>query len=157
MPIRINVKSALMYIAFAAACIFLNGSATGVPMSLGLYFSLLICGGNLIASPLIYIASSAVHFSLTAFLCSLAEGAFLLAITAIYRRTGKKIRFEAAVYAAMALVPFVTLSDWDAGGALYFIESGYAVRAIAAAVVLILFLFSYKSMYACISGWEGAD
>lgn len=150
MPIRINVKSALMYIAFAAACIFLNGSATGVPMSLGLYFSLLICGGNLIASPLIYIASSAVHFSLTAFLCSLAEGAFLLAITAIYRRTGKKIRFEAAVYAAMALVPFVTLSDWGAGGALYFIESGYAVRAIAAAVVLILFLFSYKSMYACI-------
>lgn len=150
MPIRINVKSALVYIAFAAACIFLNGSATGVPMSLGLYFSLLICGGNLIASPLIYIASSAVHFSLTAFLCSLAEGAFLLAITAIYRRTGKKIRFEAAVYAAMALVPFVTLSDWDAGGALYFIESGYAVRAIAAAVVLILFLFSYKSVYACI-------
>lgn len=150
MPIRINVKSALMYIAFAAACIFLNGSATGVPMSLGLYFSLLICGGNLIASPLIYIAASAVHFSLTAFLCSLAEGAFLLAITAIYRRTGKKIRFEAAVYAAMALVPFVTLSDWDAGGALYFIESGYAVRAIAAAVVLILFLFSYKSVYACI-------
>lgn len=150
MPIRINVKSALMYIAFAAACIFLNGSATGVPMSLGLYFSLLICGGNLIASPLIYIASSAVHFSLTAFLCSLAEGAFLLAITAIYRRTGKKIRFEAAVYAAIALVPFVTLSDWDAGGALYFIESGYAVRAIAAAVVLILFLFSYKSVYACI-------
>lgn len=150
MPIRINVKSTLMYIAFAAACIFLNGSATGVPMSLGLYFSLLICGGNLIVSPLIYIASSAVHFSLTAFLCSLAEGAFLLAITAIYRRTGKKIRFEAAVYAAMALVPFVTLSDWDAGGALYFIESGYAVRAIAAAVVLILFLFSYKSVYACI-------
>lgn len=150
MPIRINVKSALMYIAFAAACIFLNGSATGVPMSLGLYFSLLICGGNLIVSPLIYIASSAVHFSLTAFLCSLAEGAFLLAITAIYRRSGKKIRFEAAVYAAMALVPFVTLSDWDAGGALYFIESGYAVRAIAAAVVLILFLFSYKSVYACI-------
>lgn len=150
MPIRINVKSALMYIAFAAACIFLNGSATGVPMSLGLYFSLLICGGNLIVSPLIYIASSAVHFSLTAFLCSLAEGAFLLAITAIYRRSGKKIRFEAAVYAAIALVPFVTLSDWDAGGALYFIESGYAVRAIAAAVVLILFLFSYKSVYACI-------
>lgn len=150
MPIRINVKSALMYIAFAAACIFLNGSATGVPMSLGLYFSLLICGGNLIVSPLIYIASSAVHFSLTAFLCSLAEGAFLLAITAVYRRSGKKIRFEAAVYAAIALVPFVTLSDWDAGGALYFIESGYAVRAIAAAVVLILFLFSYKSVYACI-------
>ena len=150
MPIRINVKSALMCIAFAAACIFLNGSATGVPMSLGLYFSLLICGGNLIVSPLIYIAASAVHFSLTAFLCSLAEGAFLLAITAIYRRTGKKIRFEAAVYAAMALVPFVTLSDWDAGGSLYFIESGYAVRAIAAAVVLILFLFSYKSVYACI-------
>lgn len=150
MPIRINVKSALMYIAFAAACIFLNGSATGVPMSLGLYFSLLICGGNLIVSPLIYIAASAVHFSLTAFLCSLAEGAFLLAITAIYRRTGKKIRFEAAVYSVMALVPFVTLSDWDAGGALYFIESGYAVRAIAAAVVLILFLFSYKSVYACI-------
>ena len=149
MPIRINVKSALMYIAFAAACIFLNGAVPGVPLAVGLYFSMLICGGNMIASPLIYIAASAVHFSLTAFLCSLAEAAFLLAIVAVYRRTGKKIRFEAAVYAAMSLAPFITLSDWEAE-ALSFIGSGYAVRAIAAGVALIFFLFSYKSVYACI-------
>ena len=136
MPIRINVKSALMYIAFAAACIFLNGSATGVPMSLGLYFSLIICGGNLIAAPVIYIACSAVHVNLTAFLCSLAESAFLAAIVFAYRRTQRKIKFEAAAFMLVALAPFIALSDWDAP-ALAPLGSPYLSRAVAAAVMLV--------------------
>ena len=150
MPIKINVKSALMYLGYAAACIFLNGAVSGVPLSLGLYFSLIICGGNLIVSPLLYIACSAVHVKLITFLCALFEGAFLAGIVALYRRTGKKIRFEAAVYALIALAPFVALSDWNAGGALYFIPDDYAVRAVAAAVTVIFFLFCYKSVYALI-------
>ena len=150
MPIKINVKSALMYLGYAAACIFLNGAVSGVPLSLGLYFSLIICGGNLIVSPLLYIACSAVHVKLITFLCALFEGAFLAGIVALYRRTGKKIRFEAAVYALIALAPFVSLSDWNAGGALYFIPDDYAVRAVAAAVTVIFFLFCYKSVYALI-------
>ncbi len=150
MPIKINIKSVPPYLAYAAGCIFLNGAASGVPLSIGLYFSLLICGGNIIACPLIYIACSAIHIDLTAFLCSLFEGALLAGITALYRRTEKKIRFEAAAYAAIALVPFIVLSEWDAGGALYFINSGYAVRSIAAAVTLLFFIFCYKSVYACL-------
>lgn len=149
MPFKINVKSAFLYLIFAAVCLFVNGAASGVPLSLGLYFSLLICGGNIIAAPIIYIACSAVHLSLTAFLCALAEAAFLLAITIIYRRTGRKIRLEALAYFLIALAPFVALSDWDAP-VLAFFGSPYLSRAVAAAVVLLAFIFSYKSVYACI-------
>ena len=148
MPIRINVKSVFAYIIYAAACVFLNGAASGVPLSLGLYFSLLICGGNAVASPVLYAACSAVHADLTASLCALAEAAFLLAVVLIYRRTGKKMRFEAAVWCAIALAPFVALSDRT----LPVLEdlSPYAVRAIAAAAVLLFFVFCYKSVYACV-------
>ena len=148
MPIRINVKSVFVYIIYAAACVFLNGAASGVPLSLGLYFSLLICGGNAAACPLLYAACSAVHADLTASLCALAEAAFLLAVVLIYRRTGKKMRFEAAVWCAIALAPFVALSDRT----LPVLEdlSPYAVRAIAAAAVLLFFVFCYKSVYACV-------
>ena len=150
MPMRINIKSALLYLGYAALCIFLNRAAAGVPLSLGLYFALLICGGSMIASPLIYIACSAVHVSLAAFLCALFEAAFLLGITAIYRRTERKMKLESAAYAAVALAPFIAFSGWDAGGAIYFIQNGYIVRAIAAAAVLLFFIFCYKSVYACI-------
>ncbi len=150
MRIRISLKSALMYLGYGAACVLLNGAASGVPLSLGLYFSLLICGGNLIVTPIIYIAASTVHISTEAFLCSLAEAGFLLAITFAYRRTGRKMRFEAAVYAAMALAPFIAFSHWNAGGTLEVLGSDYIVRGIAAAVVLIAFLFAYKSVYACV-------
>ena len=149
MPLKINVKSAFLYLIFAAACIFLNGAASGVPLSLGLYFSLLICGGNMIACPVIYIACSAVHFSLAAFLCSLAEAAIPLAVTFMYRRTGRKIKFEAALFFIAALAPFVGLSDWDAP-ALEMLGSPYLSRAVAAAAAALLFLLSYKCVYACI-------
>ncbi len=149
MPLKINVKSAFAYLIFAAACLFLNGAASGVPLSLGLYLSLIICGGNLIAAPVIYIACSAVHVNLTAFLCSLAESAFLAAIVFTYRRTQRKIKFEAAAFMLVALAPFIALSDWDAP-ALAPLGSPYLSRAVAAAVVLVGFLFAYKSVYACI-------
>lgn len=89
-----------------------------------------------------------MHADLTASLCALAEAAFLLAVVLIYRRTGKKMRFEAAVWCAIALAPFVALSDRT----LPVLEdlSPYAVRAIAAAAVLLFFVFCYKGVYACV-------
>lgn len=149
MPFKINVKSAFVYLIFAVACLFLNGAASGVPLSLGLYFSLLICGGNIIAAPVAYIACSAVHLSLTAFLCALAEAAFLLFITLLYRHTGRKIRFEAAIFFIIALAPFIAFSDWDSP-ILELLGNAYLSRAVAAAVIALAFLFSYKSVYACI-------
>ncbi len=149
MPFKINVKSVFLYLIFAAACALINGAASGVPLSLGLYFSLLICGGNLLAAPAVYIACSAVHLSLAAFLCALAEAALLAAVTFLYRRTGRKIRFEAAIYLLLALAPFIALSDWDAP-ALEALGSPYLSRAAAAAAATVMFLFSYKSVYACI-------
>lgn len=147
MPVKIKIKSALVYIAFAAACILLNFAARGVPLSLALYFALLICGGNAAAAPVIYIACSAAHFNLVSFLCALFEAFTLLAITMLYRRTAKKMGWEAAVYLIVALAPFITLSDWTAQ-ALELLKSGYAERGVAAAAVVLLLPFAYKCVYA---------
>ena len=149
MHFKINAKSAALYAVYAAACVFLNAAVDGVPLAAGLCFALTICGGNLIAAPLICIASSAVHLNLTAFFCALFEGAVPAAIVAIYRRTGKKIRAEAIVYFCIALVPYFLLSAAETPAVLGFIGSEYAVRGIMCALLLIFFLFEYRAVYAC--------
>ena len=148
MHIKINARSVALYAAYAAACVFLNAAVNGVPLAAGLCFSLAICGGNLIAAPLIYIASSAVHLNLTAFFCALFEGAVPAAIVAIYRRTGKKMRAEAIAYFCIILVPYLMLSDAEIA-VLGFISSEYAVRGILCALLLLFFLFEYRAVYAC--------
>ncbi|MCD8309094.1 MAG: SpoIIE family protein phosphatase [Clostridia bacterium] len=149
MPIKINVKSCFLYIIFAACCVFLNGAVSGVPLALCIYFPLLICGGNCIAAPIIYIACSAVHFNLTSFLCALFEAFFPLAITLIYRKTQKKIKYEAAAYMCVTLAPFVIFSDWAGIDIDLLNGSPYIIKGIAAAVIVIFFLFGYRTVYAC--------
>ncbi|MCD8373131.1 MAG: hypothetical protein LUD27_07520, partial [Clostridia bacterium] len=150
MPVKLNVKSCFLYILFAAACVFLNGAVSGVPLSLCLYFPLLICGGNAVASPLIYIACSAVHWNLYSIACSLFEAGFTLAVTLIYRRTGRKIKYEAAAYMCVALAPYVIFCEWTGMQADILGDDPYIYKGIAAGVVLLFFLFGYKAVYACI-------
>ena len=147
MPVKIKVKGVLLCMIFAAACVLLNFAVRGVPLSSALYFALLICGGNAAAAPVIYIACSAAHFSLVSFLCALFEALTLLAVTLLYRRTARKMGWEAAVYHLISLAPFVALSGWDAQ-ALEALGSGYASRAVAAAACVLLLPFAYKCVYA---------
>ena len=149
MHVKINARSATLYAVYATACVFLNAAVNGTPLAAGLCFSLAICGGNLIAAPLIYIASSAVHLNLTAFVCALFEGAVPVAIAAIYRKTGKKMRAEAIAYFCIALVPFFLLSEVPTPAVLSFISSPYAVRGIMCALLLLFFMFEYRAVYAC--------
>jgi len=150
MPIRIKVKSLILYFAYFVACVFLNGAVSGVPLGVALYFSMLICGANGIACTVIYIASSIVNLQLIYSLCALFEGAFLLLITTVYRRANKKIKLEAVAYLAVALSPFIAFSSWVGGDLLSSIESGYAIRAIASALICAFSFFCFKSVYAII-------
>lgn len=148
MHVRINLKSILLYAAYALLLVTMNAALPTVPFSLGLCFSLLICGTNIIATPVIYVLASVINLDWISILTSLFEGAFLTAITFLYRRTNKKIRFEAAVYILIALAPYVAFARWRGIGSLYFTSNPYVLKTIAAIAVAVFAFFAFRSVYA---------
>ncbi len=150
MHVRINLKSILLYAAYALLLVTLNAALPTVPFSLGLCFSMLVCGANIIATPVIYVIASVINLDWITILLSLFEGAFLTLITFLYRRTGKKIRYEAAVYAAVALAPYVAFARWRGIGSLYFTTNPYILKTVAALAVVVFALFAFRSVYALI-------
>lgn len=147
MPLKINLKNVLTYAAFAAAFIFSNCAVRGVPLSLGLLFAALLCGANVIVTPVLFVLASIVNLNVLLSLTCLFAGAFLCAITFLYRKTGKKIRFEAAAYLIIALAPYVAFAPW-LGTEDFFITNGYALRGISAGVIIVFSYFCLKSVYA---------
>ena len=146
MPLKINFKTVLVYAAFLAAFIFLNSAVRGVPFSLGLLFAALLCGASVIATPVLFVLSSIVSLNLMVSLTSLFAGLFLGVITFLYRRTGRKIRFEAIAYLIIALAPYVAFAPWLGGE--FILSNGYALRGIAAGVIIVFCYFCLKSVYA---------
>lgn len=147
MPLKINLKIILMYCAYGAAVAFLNLALPGVPLALGLCFSMLLCGTNVIATPALFIIASGVNFDVAFLLVSLFQGVFLAAITFLYRRTGRKIKFEAIIYLVIAFAPYVIFGEWSGFGAMTKINP-YILKGIAAAVAGIFTFFCFKSVYA---------
>ena len=147
MPLKINTKNLLIYVVYAAALVFMNKAVDGVPLSLGLYYAMLLCGTNIVATPLLYVLASAVHINWTLSLLSLFEAAFLCAITLIYRRTKRKIRYEAAVYIAIAAAPYIAFAPWRGIGEL-FTANEYLLKSIAAVTILAFAFFCFKTVYA---------
>ena len=147
MPLKINFKTVLMYAAYTAAVILINYALPEVPLSLGLCFSMLLCGTNIIATPLLFAASSVVNWNLTASLLAIFEGAFLAVIVFLYRKTERKLRFEAIIYLVIALAPYVIFSPWTGFGSMTGINP-YIVKSVAAAIAGIFTLFCFKSVYA---------
>lgn len=135
-----------MYVLCAASMAFANLAVGGVPLSAGIYFSMLLCGTHIIASPLLFIAASAVHANLTMTLLSLFEGVFPALVVFLYRRTGRKIRIEAVAYFIITLAPYVVFAPWQ--GVDFFEVNDYAMRGGAAAVILLFTYFSFRSLYA---------
>lgn len=150
MPIKINVKNVLPYAVFAAACVLINFAVKGIPLSIGLYFSFLICGANAPVSALIYLAAGAVNIDWIFSLCNLFEGVFLCTVTLIYRKAGKKIKWEAVAYIAVALAAYVVFAGTNGLAALPYVENPYALKGIAAAVCAAFTFFCFKSVYAAL-------
>lgn len=149
MPLKINLKSVIFYLSYAICAVLLNAAVKGVPLSLGLCFSMLLCGANAILTPAVYCLASAVHMNLAMGLFSLFEGGFLAAITFIYRRTDRKIKFEAVIYLAIALAPYIAFCPWLSGGNAI-LNNPYALKGIAAAGTLVFTFFCFRSVHSAI-------
>lgn len=145
---KINAKTLTLYTVCAAALVFMNKAVDGVPLSLGLYFAMLLCGTNLIVTPVLYMLASIVHLNLISGLLSIYEAGFLCLVTFIYRRTKRKIRIEAAAYAAIALAPYVAFADWKGAENINFLSNPYAMKGIAAATVILFAYFCFRTVYA---------
>ncbi len=146
MPLKINFKTVILYAAFTAAMIFLNCAVKGVPMSLGLFFAMLLCGMNIIATPVLFVLASIVSLNLILSLTALFSGLFLGVIVFLYRRTGRKIRFEAVAFLLISLAPYAVFAPWLGGD--FYIQNPYALRSIAAGVVMVFSFFCFKTIYA---------
>lgn len=146
MPLKINVKSLIMYAVYAAAAVFANCAVKGVPLSLGLCFGMLVCGTNIFATPIIYVLASIVNLDIFSSLTALFSGAFLCAVVFLYRHSGRKIKLEAILYLVIALAPYVVFAPPPQGE--YIITNAYALKAVAAAITLIFSFFCFKSVYA---------
>ena len=148
MRIRINLKGVLLYAAYALALVCLTSALPSAPFSLGLFFAMMICGTNAIATPVLFLLSSVVTLDWLTIVLTAFEALFITAITLIYRRTGRKIKFEAAAYIAIALAPFVAFARWECITTLYFTDNIYLIKAAAAIAVMLFTFFACRSVYA---------
>ncbi len=146
MQLKVNVKSVFVYIIYGILCIFCNLAMQGVPLSLGLCFSMLVCGTNIIAVPVIYALSSVVNLSLTLSVISLFCGAFMCAVTFLYRRYKRKMGFESVIYLFVTLTPYTLFAPVTFGADL--VPNIYILRAAGAALALIFTYFAFRSVYA---------
>ena len=149
MRLKLNFKTVLMYLLYAALVVTANYAVKGVPMSLGLMFGMLLCGTNIFATPIIFVLGSIVNLNLYSSLVALFQAVFIAVVVFLYRRTGRKIKFEAAAYLIIALAPYVLFSPWF-GTRDFIIKNEYALRGIAAGVILIFSFFCFKSVYAAL-------
>jgi len=138
-----------MYALYALLAVTANYAVKGVPLSLGLAFAMLLCGANILVTPLIFVLASIVNLNLYGSLVSLFQAVFLAVIVFLYRRTGRKIKFEAIIYLIISLAPYILFSPWF-GTRDLIIKNEYALRGIASGVVVIFSLFCFKSVYAAL-------
>lgn len=147
MPLKINLKTISVYAVFLCAFITANSAVKGVPLSLGILFAGLSCGTNVIATPVLFALASIVNLNLIISLLSLFEGAFIGAVIFLYRRSGRKMKFEAPIYLLIALAPYIVFAPW-LGTEDFFITNPYALKGISSAVIIVFAYFSYRSVYA---------
>lgn len=148
MRIKINLKGVLPYLAYALALLFLQSALRGAPFAMGLFFSMMICGSNAVITPVIFLLSSLVEWDWIAIALTSFEALFLTAITLIYRRTGRKIKHEAAAYTVIALAPYVAFSRWTGVTDLYFTDNVYLIKSAAAIAVMLFTFFACRAVYA---------
>lgn len=148
MRLKISLKSVLLYCLYALLLISLNAVLPAVPFSLGLCFSMLICGTNIILTPILYVVCSVINLNWVTILLSLFESGFITLITFIYRRTKRKIRLEAAAYILISLAPFIAFSRWQGIESIYLTANPYILKSVAALAVAVFTFFAFVSVRA---------
>ncbi len=147
MPLKFYPKTILLYAAYAAAAVFTDLALPEAPLSLGLFFAMLLCGTNIIADAALYVLATAVCADFAYSMVALAAAVFLSAVTFLYRRSARRMRAEAVLYLIIALAPYVVFCKWTGFGAMSGMNT-YALKAVAAAVTCVFCFFCFKTVYA---------
>ncbi len=136
---KYSYKTALVYAGLFLGMLFLNFTMRSFePFSLALFAAALLCGANPLAAAGAYILAGGLAFLVSPlpFAVIAAQGLFLGAIFFAYRRGGRAMKQEIALYLLAACLLFF----WIFGQYLYF---SYAKAAIVAACIYILcFVFA---------------
>ena len=146
MRIRINLKSILFYLGCALCMLFANYAVKGVPLALGIFFGMLVCGTNIIATAALFVISSVINLNFLFSGIVICQALFLSLVVFLYRRSGKKIKFEALFYLIIALTPYAVFSDYFNINDLNL--NPYLVRTVASVVTVAFTFFCFKSVYA---------
>ena len=150
MTLKVNTKSAVLYLVYAVAVIFINKTLADIPFSLGLFFAMLTCGTNIVLTSAIYVAASVVYIDWVATLLCLAAAVFLGLVTYLYRKTKRKMRIEAAAYLAISLAPYIAFAEWHGISGIDFSDNEYLFKSLAAIAVIVFTYFCYKTVYAAL-------
>ncbi len=133
---RYSYKAACVYLCLFAAMLLLNFTMKNFePFSLPLFAAALACGLHPFVLAGLYILTGGLSFftGFLPFLLFAVQGVFLGAVFFIYRKTGKNMRAEFALYALLALAPYL----WLFGKYVY---ADYIKAAILSAVLFLLCL-----------------
>lgn len=150
MTFKINYKNIFFYTLCTISLVLLNMCIRGVPLSLCLYFALLLCNTHIIITPILYCLASIVNLDLITSALSIFEGTFLCLIVFFYRRANRKIYFEGVVYLIIALAPYIAFAPLKTLNNLTFIKNEYVLRGCVAASVLFFCFFAYMSVHSII-------
>lgn len=126
--------------------LFANYAISGVPLAFGIFFAMLVCGTNILATPALFALSSIINLNFVFSGVVLFQALFLSLVVFLYRRSGRKIKFEVLFYLIIALAPYVIFSDYFNSNDLAL--NPYLVRTIAALIALAFTFLCFKSVYA---------
>ncbi len=146
MPKKVRIKNVIAYVLFGVGVCLTNCVIRGVPISACLLFAMLVCGGNIPISAVIYVAMSAINGINLTVLCAVSESVFLSLMTFIYRFRRSKLTWEGWVYLIIALTPFILLSSFNPFENI----SGYATRAVITLICIPILYASIRAINALI-------
>lgn len=143
--IRYGYGRVLFYAALFLCMLSMNFTMQSFePFSLALLAAALLCGTNPLATAGLYILAGGLAFTAGAypFLVFAIQGVLFGAVFLLYERTKRTMRAEFALFAAVALVPFV----WLFGTFVY----GNTIRALLVAAAIFLLCFVFAGALRCI-------
>ena len=142
-----SFRTALKYLALVAGMVLLNFALPfREPVSFALFFAAAVNGMNVFVCAAGYLLSSLSALSLQASLSFAVQAASLTFVIAFYRRFGRKLRWERALFAAAMQVPFVFLFPHP--GYEFFSLSPLAQRAAIAVFLFLLALLFDGALHA---------
>ncbi len=110
------------------------------PLSFALAFGAAVCGLDPFVCAAWHLAASAVSLSAAASLSAGVQSAFLLLVMVLYRRFGRQLRFERAIYALIAQLPFLFLFP-HSGYSLFPFAVFWQKMLLCAFLTVLCFLF----------------